>query len=221
MSKLAKKIRARRRRYKANPSTPKANPPPLGEIAEYVVPGFGGFVATKLATRLVTSQVAARWPQHAKKAAIGTTVAAFLGAWFLGNKWKWLARWHTPVVVGSGLAALQSMVSILFPDKLAWLVGDSPLVIGAGPQQTATQAQQIATAMQGTAPALPSHLEELTNEDPQWYSFRDTRDPGLYANQPSTTPAEARQTTTAADAPVDDLSDIMSDTVFSGGLAGN
>lgn len=166
MSKLAR--RHRKRKFKKNPSsTPKRNPPIASDLVHWVLPGFGGFAATRMLTAAIQKIIAKRAPKYAKHAGALASVSSFLASWFLGHRVKWLAAYHTPVTVGSAIAAGQSLLQIYAPNKLGWIVSDAtPRVAIAAP---APQQQ-----------ALPDHIEEI-NDDPSWYTYNDAFDGGRYA----------------------------------------
>lgn len=166
---------------------PMSNPPLLSDLVEYALPGLGGFILTKFVANLASSQIAKRWPRFAKHAGAVSSLTSFLGAWWFGHKVKFLARWHSPIVVGSGIATAHNLIQIYFPEKLAWMVGS--------PRQAAVQAlvaeqqKQARIAPVSSAPALPDHLEELT-DDPAWYTFNDSYDGGRYKQGPANSPTQ-------------------------------
>lgn len=220
-SKLAKKFKSnkkrRRKSYKSNPA-PKANPAPFVELLEWILPGFGGFAATKFLTRLAAQQIAKRWPKYAAHGGAIATIGTFLSSWFLAHKVKFLAKYQMQLSIGSGLATAQSLIQLYAPNKLGWIVGDPNQAIAEGSTDLARQASALAA--QNAQPQLPDHLEEV-NDDPRWYTYNDAYDPGRYARsttQPDPTPP----------APAPDLSDIpgvnddeLAQGVFSGGIGGN
>lgn len=151
----------------------KANPPLFTDLVEFVVPGFGGFAATRFVTRIAMTQVAQRAPSWGKHAGAVASVGSFLAAWFLAHKWKWLEKWHTPIVVGSAIAAGQSLLQIYAPNLLGWIVSDAtPEVTGAA---------------QGALSAPDQQLAQLrlqpTNEDPTEFTYNDSYDAGRYSGQ--------------------------------------
>jgi hypothetical protein len=152
----------------------KANPPLFTDLVEFVVPGFGGFAATRFVTRVAMTQVAQRAPSWGKHAGAVASVGAFLAAWFLAHKWKWLERWHTPIVVGSAIAAGQSLLQIYAPNLLGWVVSDATPELAAGTAQSAltTPDHQLAQL----------HLQP-TNEDPNEFTYNDSYDAGRYSGQ--------------------------------------
>ncbi len=178
-----RRARARRRRTTITKTTTKevrelrGNPPLLTDLAEYVIPGFGGFVATKFVANLAAAQIAKRWPRYARHAGALASVGSFLSAWWLGHRLRLISRWHSPLTVGSAMATAHNLVQLYFPDKLAWIVGSpKQAAIAAAVNQQA----QLAAAQQAAnppAPELPDHLEEV-DDDPSWYTFNDAYDAG-------------------------------------------
>jgi hypothetical protein len=131
----ATKVMRPKRRARRNPDdagvvssatgilAPVANPPDMSELADFVLPGFAGFAATKLLARIVAVQAAKRWPNAGKHVAVGSTVVAFLAAWMLLHRIKKLAPYQMPATVGAGIAALQSAVAAWLP-KYGWMVSE-------------------------------------------------------------------------------------------------
>jgi hypothetical protein len=196
----------RRRRFSSNPG-PKSNPPLLTDIFEYALPGFGGFVATKLITNAACAQIAKRWPQYAKHAGALSSLGTFFGSWYLGHRVSFLARYHTPIVVGSAIATAQNLMQIYFPDKLAWIVGSpkQAAIESATQVQQVQQVQQAMIAQQNAAPDLPDHLEEI-QDDPSWYTFNDAYDAGRYkgTNAADTSTMPAQQMDPSGEVDLDD-----------------
>lgn len=205
---------------------PRPNPPLMMDIFEYALPGFGGFAATKFVTCTASSQIAKRFPNYAKHAGGLASVASFLAAWYFGAKVKFLARYHTPIVVGSAIAALQNLVQIYFPDKLAWIVGSPKQAAQAAFAQAVTTQQAQMQAAQASQDALPDHLEEV-NEDPRWYTFNDAYDAGRYKqNAMHQTQVPSNQATVPDDdgapLPIDDGDEDLAKGVFANNsLVGN
>jgi hypothetical protein len=184
----------------------KANPPLFTDLVEFVIPGFGGFAATRFVTRVAMTQVAQRAPSWGKHAGAVASVGSFLAAWFLAHKWKWLEKWHTPIVVGSAIAAGQSLLQIYAPNLLGWIVSDATPELAAGTAQAALTApdQQLAQL----------HLQP-TNEDPNEFTYNDSYDAGRYNGQqgpgsmkvgplPPNQPVQSPPATDGSDLAIDD-----------------
>ena len=168
MSKLAK-FRSR------HGTPPKRNPPIDVDLVQFILPGFAAFAATRLGTKIVTAQIAKRWPKVAKHAGAVASVGTFAAAWYGAHKVKYIDRFHDAVVVGSGLAALQNLVQLYLP-KLGELLGDpmpavpQPTARAQQPQLTAAQPAQLASVPPGFKPTTAS----------EWYSYNDSFDAGGY-----------------------------------------
>lgn len=183
-----------------------SNPPLFTDLLEYMAPGVGGFVITKLVANLASSQIAKRWPRFAKHAGALGSISSFLGAWWFGHKVRFLSRWHSPITVGSGIAAAHNLMQIYFPDKVAWLIGSPKHA--AQQALVAEQQKQARIAPAGAMPALPDHLEEV-DDDPSWYTFSDAYDGGRYtqgaaSNPTKAPPADASAVVDTDAAPLDD-----------------
>ena len=161
------------RRYKKNPAREyRPNPPLMTDLVEFVVPGFGGFAASRFVTRAAATQIAKRAPSWGKHAGAVAAVGSFLAAWFLAHRWSALAKHHTPIVVGSAIAGLQSLIQLYIP-ALGWIVGD------ATPELAAGQQQSDLTLAQSMPHLLP------TNDDPNEYTYNDAYDAGRYSRPPA------------------------------------
>jgi hypothetical protein len=101
----------------------KSNPPPLTDFAEFIVPGFAGYAGTRFTSRVAHQMLLKRWPKLAKHGSVLSTFGAATAAWLLVHRIKRLEKYHTPVVVGAGIAALQTVVQAYVP-KYGWLVSD-------------------------------------------------------------------------------------------------
>lgn len=162
----------RYRRRKQSSGGLKHNPPLFTDLWEFIGPGFGGFAATRFVTRVATTQIGKRWPKAGKHAGAIASVGSFFGAWYFAHKVKFLERFHTPIVVGAGLAAIQSLIQLYIP-RLGWIVSDaSPELASA---QEAKQ-QQV---------AAPADDLELVDEQDGWYVYNDAHDAGRYATTPN------------------------------------
>lgn len=173
MSKLAR--RHRRRKFKKNPSSPRRNPPIGSDIIHWVVPGFGGFAASRLLTRAAQQIIAKRWPKASKHAGAVSAVAAFLASWFAGHKVKLIEKYHTPITVGAAIAAGQSLLQIYAPNLLGWMVSDASAQIA-----TTTTAQQAALVAQQQQRQLPGDDYEEIDDPAHWYTYNDATDSGRY-----------------------------------------
>lgn len=167
-------LKTRRRRRRVNPPAPKANPPLAEDIAEIIIPGFASFAGTRLATRVAVTQIAKIKPNLGKHAGAGVSIGAFLAAWFLAHKWKFLAKYHTGVVVGSTIAALQSLIQLYMP-SLGWVVSD------AQPAPALPAGQPSA----GGGFASQAEIDRLrlreVDDDPNEFTFDESFDAGRYS----------------------------------------
>lgn len=121
----ARRAAPRRRRRVVSPmrSNPRPNPPLGEDLVEHVVPGFAGYGGTRLLARIIYGVIIKRKPSLAKHAAAGAAVASAAAVWFLAHRWKKIERYHTPIVVGSAIAAIQTLVQT-YLGKYGWIVSD-------------------------------------------------------------------------------------------------
>lgn len=104
-------------------SKSKANPPPLKDVMDFVIPGFAGYAGTRMTSRIVHGMVIKRFPKMAKHASVLSTGLAATAAWFAVHRIDRFKQYHTPVVVGAAIAAVQTAVQAYLP-KYGWMVSD-------------------------------------------------------------------------------------------------
>ena len=104
----------------------KGNPPPMQDLVEFIVPGFAGYAGTRLASRIVHGVVIKKWPKLAKHASVLSTFGAAGAAFLAVHRIERLQQYHTPVVVGASIAAIQTAVQAYLP-KYGWMVSDHNL----------------------------------------------------------------------------------------------
>jgi hypothetical protein len=188
------------RRYRKNKpkknssSTPSGNPTAAGELVEWVAPGFVAFAATRLGTRIAAQVVAKKKPSLGKHAGAITSVAAFAALWLLAHRLKWLRKYHTPIVVGSAIAALQSLIQIYIP-RIGWMVAD------ASPDLKAV-----------AAPATnPQDVTVMAGEDPEDYVYDDRYDAGRHGTETIGSQPQYQPPTSGGHVTGDDLMDMEMD----------
>jgi hypothetical protein len=151
----------------------KSNPPPMKDLAEFVVPGFAGYAGTRLASRIIHGVVLKKAPRLAKHASVLSTLASAAGAWFLVHRVARIKESHTPVVVGASIAAIQTVVQAYLP-KYGWMVSDHNLQAQTPAQASARPAPRKSTEdgrWNGLLPsdssgtALPPPIETLTTAE--------------------------------------------------------
>ncbi len=145
----------------------KSNPPLMSDLAEFVLPGFAAFAATRFLTRVAAVQLAKRKPSWGKHAGAITSIGAFVAAWWGAGRVKFTAKYHTPIVVGAALAAIQSLIQLYIP-KLGWMLSD------------ATPEMDSLKLASGNRPELPADLEYVDDDDPNAYVYNDSYDAGVY-----------------------------------------
>lgn len=150
----------RKRRSDGESSGYKRNPPLMTDVFEWIAPGFAGFAAARFGTRLAASAISKRKPSLGRHAGGAAAVLAFLAAWYLSGRWKAISKYQMPLVVGSGIAAIQSLLQLYIP-KLGWTVAYSTPEITEPAQQP-----------------LPEGSEVLEDEDPNLYTYDDRYDSG-------------------------------------------
>lgn len=141
----------------------KGNPPHMTDLVEFVIPGFAGYAGTRFASRIVHGMVMKKFPKLAKHASVISTFASAGAAWFLVHRIERVRQYHTPVVVGAGIAAIQTAVQAYLP-KYGWMVSDHNIQAQTSEQAAAPapgRAQTTVPSSRGTA-ALPPPIPSLT-----------------------------------------------------------
>lgn len=172
MARKRRRLHKRYRNRKRSESAPRANPPLALELLEYIGPGFAGFAATRVMTRMAIVQIARRKPAWAKHAGVIASLASFGAAWWGAHKVKFLEKYAAPITVGAGIAAAMTVLQQYLP-KIGWLISDASsdeLALPAG----ATVSQQIAAA-------------QLTpvDDDPNAFVYDERYSAGRYAKDPA------------------------------------
>ena len=122
MSKKAGLV-AYRRRKKNKISKPSANPPIKQDFMEEIAPAFVAYVGTRFVANIVSNIARKKFPTGGKHIAVLSSGATFLGAWTLVHRIPSLEKYHSPAVVGSAIAALQTGIQAYLP-KYGWMMAD-------------------------------------------------------------------------------------------------
>lgn len=210
-SKLVKRYGGKKRKASAPRANQASNPPLFMDLVEFIGPGFGAFAATRMATRIASTQIAKKWPSMATHAGVAASAGSLLAAWLLAHKVKFLEKYHTPIAVGAGIATLQTAIQMYFP-KLGWMVADATPEIAAA---TAPSAAALPTATSGD-----DDFEDVTATEQGWHVYNDAHDAGRYERQgqqqgrqqrpqPGRAQAAPAAKPAAAATDNDDLYDIM------------
>ena len=163
----------RKRSTNSGSSLLKANPPLFTDVLEFIGPGFASYAATRFLTRVAAVQLAQKKPSWGKHAGAITSIASFAAAWFGAHRVKFLERYHTPMVVGSAIAMLQSLIQLYVP-AVGQLLADP--TVGTS---------QIASLSVAAPQNLPPGVE-LLDEDPNEYMYNDSFDNGAASPQTQT-----------------------------------
>ena len=122
---MAKKsgLVAYRRRKKRKISKPSANPPIAQDFTEDIIPAFVAYAGTRFLSNIVYGIASKRFPKGGKHIAVLSSGLAFAGVWTLIHRFESTMKYHSPAVVGSAIAAIQTGAQAYFP-KYGWMMGD-------------------------------------------------------------------------------------------------
>jgi hypothetical protein len=169
----------------------KSNPPPLQDVMEFVVPGFVGYAGTRFASRIVHGVISKRFPKLAKHASVLSTFGAAGLAWLAVHRIERVKQYHTPVVVGASIAAIQTAVQAYLP-KYGWMVSDHDL-----------NNQLPAAQKKSTGPIVGGMLATATQATPEPTGSLPPSISALTVVTPTT--LHARQQEVALEAELDEL----------------
>src|SRR5690606_33247983 len=100
------------------------NPSAMSEQAYGICVGFAGYTVNRLVSRIGYSQASARSARAGKHTAAAASVLGAIGAYLVAGRWERLRAHRESVLIGAGIAALQTLVQAYAPAKYAWLVCD-------------------------------------------------------------------------------------------------
>lgn len=184
---MPKLTKFRRRHQKKNPGEPKSNPPAMTDLVEYIVPTFAAFALDRFVTRVAAAQIAKRWPKYAKHAGAVAALGTFGAAWFGAHRIKYLTKYHDQIVIGTGIAAAQSLIQIYLP-QLGWMVSDcSPQLGGStAADQRPLLASRPAPQLAASPAQVPQGFKPTTANE--WFAYNDSFDAGSYRGKTEAAP---------------------------------
>lgn len=148
------KAATRRARRATRRSNPEGDAKGWGilEDLQLVGVGLGAYGGTRLLQRLATRVVAKKKPAWTRHAHALSGALAFIGAIYGVRKVKQVAGWEASIVLGTGVAAAQGVVSAYVP-KYAWLMNDAAAALPAP-----------AAATNAALPAASAGMDYLEHE---------------------------------------------------------
>lgn len=123
-----------------------ANPPLAVDLVSFVAPLFASFVATKTLTRGVPKFAVkyVKSPTLQKHLPVVTSAAVFAAAYYGAPRVSKLEAYHTPIVIGSAVAFVQTALHTYLP-ALRWLISDAvqpTAALGASPHPRMMKARK-------------------------------------------------------------------------------
>lgn len=183
-----RRMRKRHRRpapdYTPNPGGSMSD---LSELAIDAGAGFAAFAASRLLTRIASVQIEQRKPKWGKHAGAVAALAQVGLAYYAAPKVRSVAAYQVPIVLGTALAAAQSIIQLYIP-KLAWMVSDASPELA----ETAGAVQALPASSGPVVRNIRPQLDpayEVLDEDPDAYTFTDDFDAGRLVG--SSTPPTA------------------------------
>lgn len=156
---IAPKTRAKRPIARA----PRANPGPQGELMATltpVLPAVASYAGARLIGRILRLVVGARIAQgrYAKHFGPLGNAAAFGAAYFAGKKVARARPYQTEMLIGAGIALVQSLLETYLPGMAHFIDAGAPQA-PANAQAAATSQRAAKRAMAGTRYVLPGEVE--------------------------------------------------------------
>lgn len=135
---MAKKKRSKISRYKRRRNGGLVSQ--ASDMAVRIGAGFAGYTAGRFVSRAVYQMALQKFPQLAKHGAVVAGLGSAVGAIYAADKWKALDEYKDEIVIGAGIAALQTAAQAYMPSRFAWLASD----FFHGPYANAAQSAQKA-----------------------------------------------------------------------------
>jgi hypothetical protein len=186
LSSVSKRAKATKKKRAAKPRKNAAlvgNPPIWRDLWEEVVPGVGAYAITRVAGRCaykLGKRKSMRFAKHIGPwTSVGVALATWAGLHFFASK-ETQDKYHTPVIVGSFLAAFQGLAQTYMP-QWGWMLNDyhlddagrgapQPLVEPGAPQNG--NGQLSPQGQYHEANALEDDLGDVLNDGETENDFR-------------------------------------------------
>lgn len=127
----------------------------LTDAASLVLPGAGAYALSRVGGRVTYGLVAKKNPKVARHVGPLGSIAVWAGMWFASTKSEWLSQYTLPIVVGGGIAAVQTLLQTYLP-VYGWILSDYEF--------------KAAGKAKGKAPAAEEEeidVEEVEDPEPQ------------------------------------------------------
>lgn len=98
-------------------------------MAGDLLPGLGGYAATRMVGRLVRNVLGGRWPRFFRHYGPLGNLIALLAIWAVMEKWSKARKYKDPAVLGAGIAFVQTLLQTYLPG-LSWLFDAQPALPG-------------------------------------------------------------------------------------------
>lgn len=126
LAEYSKKVAARKKKRAPNPAK-KQNAALVGNpwtgLAELILPGLGGYAATRLGGRIAYSATKSKLPNFCRHAGPIGSVLTAAGLFFGSQRFETLEPYHEQIVVGAAIGAVQTVAQTYMP-QYAWILDD-------------------------------------------------------------------------------------------------
>jgi hypothetical protein len=139
--------RSRKRQAKRN-GAELAGDKAIGDVTSKLLPGVGAYAATRVAGRIAYNLTKKRSPAMARHAGPLGSMAVAASTWFFADKFKVTKEYSEAMVIGSAIAAAQSVLQMYIP-QWAWVMDDYHMEAING-AKTPTNAPEISEKGDGS-----------------------------------------------------------------------
>lgn len=141
----------------------------------YIAPAVAGYATTRIVGKLVRNYVEPKYPKFGAASNIAASVGTLFGLWYLTSKVKSLSNYQAGVLAGSGIAAIQSLLTAIMP-SLAAAVFDAPAAQATGADYVDSEEEgggdDVESPMSDEAPSVEEEISSIEGEDEQYDEFR-------------------------------------------------
>ncbi len=95
-------------------------------FVQSVLPVAGGYVTVRVLNQLGRAIIAKKLPRLGRHAGPIASIVSLAAIWYGAKKWRAISTYHSEILAGAMLAAIQSIVTTYFPG-FAWIFNQTAL----------------------------------------------------------------------------------------------
>lgn len=151
LANYVKKVSTRKRKNAALVG----NPGFAVDLASRIVPGIAAYTAARVGGRIAFGVTSKRYPKFSKHAGPLGTIATAAIIWLGAHKVKYLTPYHDAIIVGSSIAAAQTILQTYIP-QYGWIMNDWHLDAARMSRGLPADAETIELPGSNGDPSLPA-----------------------------------------------------------------